>query len=133
MLAAFIGMGVSAEHLMAASVMAAPCALAMSKLSYPETEQSKTAKGTKFSVPRGNADSVLEAAATGASESVPLMLNVVAMLIAFLSLLKAINLLLGSLGGCIGVPQLSVEWLCQYLFLPFAYLLGVQGEDALLV
>jgi CNT family concentrative nucleoside transporter len=54
-MAAFIGMGVSAEHLMAASVMAAPCALAMSKISCPETEQSKTAKGVAFVVPKGDA------------------------------------------------------------------------------
>lgn len=132
-MAAFIGMGVSAEHLMAASVMAAPGALAMSKLSYPETEQSKTAQGTDFEVPRGNADSVLEAAANGAADSVPLMLNVGAMLIAFLSLLEAVNQILHSIGGCFGLPTLSVEWICQYLFLPFAYLLGVQGDDALQV
>lgn len=132
-MAAFIGMGVSAEHLMAASVMAAPCTLALTKLGYPETEESKTAQGTKFEVPRGNANGVLEAAANGASESIPLMLNVGAMLIAFLSLLECINQILHSLGSCFGVPQLSVDLICQYLFLPFAYLLGVSGNDALLV
>ena len=132
-MAAFIGMGVSAEHLMAASVMAAPAALASSKLSFPETEESKTARGTEFEIPRGDADNVLQAAANGASESIPLMLNVGAMLIAFLSLLECINQILHSLGSCFGVPQLSVDWITQYLFLPFAYLLGAQGDDALKV
>ncbi len=41
-MATFIIFGVSANHLITASVMAAPCALAMSKLSYPETKKSKT-------------------------------------------------------------------------------------------
>ena len=132
-LAAYISLGVSAEHLIAASVMAAPCGLACTKIVYPETEKSKTARGEDFEVPRGDHDNILQAAAAGASESIPLMLNVGAMLIAFLSLLEFVNQILHSLGGCIGVPGLSVEMVCQYLFLPFAYLLGVQGHDALLV
>ena len=41
-LAAFISFGINASHLMTASVMNAPAALAMSKLIYPETEESQT-------------------------------------------------------------------------------------------
>jgi nucleoside permease NupC len=41
-LAAYISFGVSAPHLLAASVMSAPASLAVAKLLYPETEKSKT-------------------------------------------------------------------------------------------
>ena len=41
-LAAYINFGVNASHLISASVMAAPSALGVSKLFYPETEESKT-------------------------------------------------------------------------------------------
>ena len=51
-LAAFISMGVQANHLISASVMSAPAALAMSKLFYPETKKSKTTAKDVGKLPR---------------------------------------------------------------------------------
>ena len=52
-LGAFILYGVSASHLLAASVMSAPAALAISKLMYPETEEAKTKRVEDIEIPRG--------------------------------------------------------------------------------
>ena len=127
-MAAYISFGVSAEHLIAASVMSAPAALAISKVMYPETESSLTSGEVKIKVesPYSNA---IDAAATGASEGMKLALNVAAMLIAFLGLLAFVNGILGYLGSQIGLPQLSLEWIFSYLLAPVAWLMGIPWTD----
>lgn len=131
-MAAYISFGVPAEHLIAASVMSAPAALAVSKLLYPETEESLTAGTVKIDVKPTSANAI-DAAATGAIEGMKLALNVAAMLIAFLGLLALINGLLNWLGGTIGLAQLSLEWIFSYLFAPVAWLMGVPWNDCLQV
>ncbi|MGC9525050.1 MAG: NupC/NupG family nucleoside CNT transporter [Limnospira sp.] len=127
-LAAYISFGVPAEHLIAASVMSAPAALAISKVFYPETEVSPTAGQVKIEVKPTSANAI-DAAATGATEGMKLALNVAAMLIAFLGLLALANGILGWVGTGIGVPQLSLEWMFSFLFAPVAWLMGVPWAD----
>jgi CNT family concentrative nucleoside transporter len=127
-MAAYISFGVSAEHLIAASVMSAPAALAISKLLFPETEKSLTAGVVQIEVERTTAN-VIDAAAVGASEGMKLALNVAAMLIAFLGLLALVNALLGWMGGRFGWPQLSLEGIFSYLLAPVAWLMGVPWAD----
>ena len=52
---------------------------------------------------------ILEAAFVGTSQAIPLVLNIGANLIAFLSLLAAVNGFLGWFGGLLDFPQLSFE------------------------
>lgn len=93
-LAAYINFGIDAAQLIAASVMAAPAALAVSKLFYPETEVSKTTiKDIKME--KGPEANVLDAAAQGASTAVMLVLNIAASLIAFLSFVAFLNAVIG--------------------------------------
>ncbi len=127
-MAAYISFGVSAEHLIAASVMSAPAALAISKVLYPETEDSLTSGEVKIKVetPYSNA---IDAATTGATEGMKLALNVGAMLIAFLGLLALVNGILGYVGSQFGLPQLSLEWIFSYLLAPVAWLMGIPWED----
>lgn len=127
-MAAYISFGVSAEHLIAASVMSAPAALAVSKLLFPETEKSLTAGVVQIEVEATTAN-VIDAAAVGASEGMKLALNVAAMLIAFLGLLALVNALLGWMGARFGLPQLSLEWIFSYLLAPVAWLMGVPWAD----
>ncbi|MEE8526128.1 MAG: nucleoside transporter C-terminal domain-containing protein, partial [Thermoanaerobaculia bacterium] len=99
-LAAYIGMGVNAGHLIAASVMSAPAALVMAKLLYPETEHSVTAGDVE--IPKiETADNVIEAAANGTTDGLKLALNVGAMLIAFIALIAVLDTLLGFCDGII--------------------------------
>lgn len=84
-LAAYVGLGVDAGHLLAASVMSAPAALVCAKLMVPETEVSQTKGEVRLELPRAHAN-IIDAAASGASEGLKLALNVAAMLLAFIAL-----------------------------------------------
>uniref|UniRef100_A0A3B4A149 Uncharacterized protein n=1 Tax=Periophthalmus magnuspinnatus TaxID=409849 RepID=A0A3B4A149_9GOBI len=106
---AFISFGIDASALISASVMAAPCALAISKLSYPETEESVFKSDKNIQVDCGNEQNILEAASSGASASIGLCANIAANLIAFLAILDFINKALQWLGGMVGYPTLTFE------------------------
>ncbi|XP_026565594.1 sodium/nucleoside cotransporter 2 isoform X3 [Pseudonaja textilis] len=130
---AYISFGIDASSLMAASVMAAPCALAMAKLVYPEVEKSRFQSQEGIKIARGEEKNILEAAGNGASVSVGLVANVAANLIAFLALLAFINAALSWLGGMVNVPQLSFQLICSYVLMPLAFLLGASWEESFLV
>ena len=131
-LAAYVGFGIDAGHLLAASVMSAPAALVCAKLMVPETEDSVTAGVVKIDLPKVSAN-VVDAAATGASDGLKLAVNVAAMLLAFIALIAMLNGILSGLGGIIGYPQITFELIMGYLNAPIAWLLGVPWEDCLTV
>ncbi|XP_033101705.1 solute carrier family 28 member 3-like isoform X2 [Anneissia japonica] len=128
-LGAYIGFGVSPTHLISASVMAAPAALALSKLFYPETEESQSLTVEQVTLPKGKERNVIEAASSGASNAVGLVANIAVNLIAFLALLAFLNALLGYLGSRVGIEGLSFEMICSYLFMPIAFVMGVEWKD----
>lgn len=72
---------------------------------------------------------IIEAAFVGATDALPLVLNIAANLIAFISLLAAINGGLSWYGGMLDYPELSFELICSYVFLPVTYLMGIEWED----
>lgn len=95
-LGAYISFGIDAAQLISASVMAAPAALAFSKLMYPETEKSKlTVDSLAEEVDKGEAANILDAAAQGASTAIMLILNIGASLIAFLAFIEFLNEIVG--------------------------------------
>jgi CNT family concentrative nucleoside transporter len=128
-MAAYVGMGVPANHLLAASVMSAPAALVMAKLMFPEREHSKTAGHVEIEVERPWAN-VIDAAASGASDGLKLALNVGAMLIAFVGLIALLDWPLGALGSAVGFPQLSLKWILGQLGRPLAWLMGVPWAES---
>lgn len=131
-LAAYVGFGIDAGHLLAASVMSAPAALVCSKLMVPEVEESVTAGIVKIDLPKVSAN-VVDAAATGASDGLKLAVNVAAMLLAFIALIAMLNGILSGVGGLFGYPQLTFELIMGYLNAPVAWILGVPWEDCLTV
>ncbi|XP_022111135.1 solute carrier family 28 member 3-like isoform X2 [Acanthaster planci] len=132
-LGAYISFGISASHLLSASVMSAPAALAIAKLFYPETEKSQTRTAAQVKLPKGEERNIIEAASTGASTAIMLALNIGANLIAFLALLALFNGLLGYLGEKVGIDGLSFELICSYVFIPVAFLMGVEWDDCRIV
>lgn len=126
----YISFGIDATALLAASVMSAPAALAISKLSYPETEDSVTSNRKKgaFDVPKAEEVNVVDAACKGAVTGMQLVLNITANLIAFLAIIDMINELIIYLGNRVDV-NISLFIICEYLFFPFAWLMGVDPED----
>ena len=131
-LAAYVGFGIDAGHLLAASVMSAPAALVCAKLMVPEMEESVTAGVVKIDLPKVSAN-VVDAAATGASDGLKLAVNVAAMLLAFIALIAMLNGILSGIGGLFGYPQISFEFLMGYVNAPVAWLLGVPWDDCFVV
>uniref|UniRef100_A0A672QL46 Sodium/nucleoside cotransporter n=1 Tax=Sinocyclocheilus grahami TaxID=75366 RepID=A0A672QL46_SINGR len=130
---AFISFGIDASSLISASVMAAPCALAISKLSYPETEKSKFTSKNQIKVDSGGEQNVLEAVSGGASASIGLVANIAANLIAFLAILDFINATLKWMGGMVGYPEVTFELICSYVFMPVAFMMGIPYEESFTV
>ncbi|KAF7651015.1 hypothetical protein LDENG_00117410 [Lucifuga dentata] len=130
---AFISFGIDASSLISASVMAAPCALAISKLSYPETEESPFKSEKNIKVDCGDEKNILEAASSGASASIGLVANIAANLIAFLAILEFINAALSWLGGMVGYPEVTFQMICSYVFMPVAFMMGIPYDESFLV
>lgn len=133
-LGAYIALGINAEYLISASVMAAPASLLMAKMLVPETEVSKTAGKVTLKVERTDAN-IIDAAARGAGQGMVLAINIAAMLIAFLAIIYLLNGILGAVGEWVhfeqrfGVP-LNMQILLGYVLAPFTFLMGVPWEDA---
>jgi len=128
-LAAYVSFGVSAGHLLTASVMSAPAALLMAKILLPETEPSETAHGEHQPIERETVNGI-DALCHGASDGVKLAINVMAMLIAFVAVVALANYLL-SLGlRAFGqnVPQ-PMQLVLGWLNAPCAWLMGVPWQD----
>ncbi|MFP6882306.1 MAG: NupC/NupG family nucleoside CNT transporter [Roseibacillus sp.] len=127
-LAAYAGMGVKLEYLLAASFMAAPGGLLFAKILMPETDTPQE------HFPEAEDDdkpvNVLDAAAQGASVGLKLALNVGAMLLAFIALIALLNLGIGTIGSWFGHPEITLEEILGNVFAPLAWLLGVPWSEA---
>ncbi|XP_076461138.1 putative transporter HI_0519 [Babylonia areolata] len=129
-LGAYIGFGVPANHLLSASVMSAPAALAISKLTYPETEQTITSAEDYAKMEKGEERNLIEAASSGASNAIMLVANVVVNVIAFLSILKFVNATLTWFGDRVGIKGLTFQFICSYVLYPVAVFMGTEvGPD----
>lgn len=127
-MAVYISLGVPAPYLIAASLMAAPGALVISKIVYPETEVSQTKGAIKLDIKKTHAN-LLDAIAAGASEGLKVGFNVIAMLIGFIALVALFDYLLGIIGGVFSFPELSFNFLLGKLFSIFAWAMGVPSKD----
>ncbi|XP_007472553.2 sodium/nucleoside cotransporter 2-like isoform X3 [Monodelphis domestica] len=130
---AYMSFGIDSTSLIAASVMAAPCALALSKLVYPEVEVSKFKNEEGVILLYGEAQNLLEAVTNGAAISVGVVANIAANLIAFLAILAFINTTLSWLGEMVNVQGLSFQVICSFALRPIAFIMGVDWEDCPIV
>lgn len=128
-LAAYVSFGVSAGHLLTASVMSAPAALMMAKILLPETQVSETAHGANKPVERETVNAI-DALCQGAGDGMKLAMNVLAMLVAFVGVVALSNYLL-SLGLRVlgqSVPQ-PLNVLLGWLNAPCVWLMGVPWNE----
>ncbi|WP_203969300.1 NupC/NupG family nucleoside CNT transporter [Capnocytophaga stomatis] len=129
-----------AKHLLAASVMAAPGAIVVSKILYPQTET--FSNDSKVSVENVGSN-VLDAIANGTTEGLKLAANVGAMLLVFVAFIAMINYFFSwigeitSLNGFIAentpYQSLSLEMILGFVFSPLMWLIGVPKEDMMLM
>ena len=129
-----------AKHLLAASVMAAPGAIVISKILYPQTEKVNTDVEVSQEKIGSN---ILDAIANGTTEGLRLAVNVGAMLLVFVAFIAMINGILGWVGDVTtfntwiadNTPyqNLSLELILGYIFSPLMWLIGVAKEDMALM
>src|SRR5690606_4291631 len=129
-----------AKHLLAASVMAAPGAIVLSKILYPQTETVNT--DVKVSSEKIGSN-FLDAIAKGTTEGLHLALNVGAMLLVFVAFIAMINGILGWMGDLSSLnswvaanspyDRFSLEAILGTLFSPIMWLIGVADEDVMLM
>jgi len=132
-LAAYVSFGISAGHLLTASVMSAPAALLIAKVILPESEKSETAAGASAKIPRETING-LDALCRGASDGVMLAINVMAMLIAFVAVVALANYLLSFGLRPFGIHnQAPLQTVFGWVNAPFAWLMGVPYKDCLSV
>ncbi|MGB5435967.1 MAG: nucleoside transporter C-terminal domain-containing protein [Maribacter sp.] len=125
-----------ARHLIAASVMAAPGAIVISKILYPQTESVNTDVSVSSEKIGAN---LLDAIANGTTEGLKLAVNVGAMLLVFVAFIAMINGILGWAGDLTTLNdwiaansaynQLSLESILGTIFAPLMWLTGVQTAD----
>ncbi|MGB7346242.1 MAG: nucleoside transporter C-terminal domain-containing protein [Pirellulaceae bacterium] len=130
LMAIFASVGISAGHLLTASIISAPAALVLAKILQPETEQPVSIAAAEAKMEQ-NATNLLQAAANGASEGLKLALNIGAMLIAFLALIMFIDILLQGIGGLVGL-DLSLAKIFGTIFYPLAWVMGIETKDCLI-
>ena len=131
-MAAYIAFGVEARHLLTAVIMTAPGTIMMAKLLEPETETPETYGRVKLEIPKTDVN-VVAAAARGTGDGLQLMLNVIAMLIAFIALVALVNGIFGWVHGRLawfpGDLQTVLGWIGQ----PIAWVLGVPWRDSAVI
>ncbi len=121
-----------AGHLLAASIMAAPAGIVVSKMLMPETGEPVTQEGLDVELEQPHVNAI-DAAAGGAADGLRLALNVGAMLLAFLALIAMGNGMIGWAAAQVGFEPLMEEPLQKifgWLFAPAAWLVGVPWSDA---
>lgn len=112
-------------QLLAASLIAAPAAVAVALVMVPETNR----EDRELSEPEFGYQSTMDAFATGASDGLKILGNIVTMLIAAFALLYIVNASLGALPEFRGTP-LSIERVLGWIFMPIMYMVGVPMEEA---
>jgi len=129
-----------AKSLLAASVMAAPGAVVIAKIIYPQTDEIKT--DVKISRDKIGSN-FLSAISIGTNEGIKMAVNVGAMLLVFIALIAMLSSILASLGDLIGLNDwiaehtiyktFSIEFILGYLFAPLMWIIGVAKEDVALM
>ena len=129
-----------AKHLLAASVMAAPGAIVISKILFPQTEEVNTDVEVSQDKIGSN---ILDAIANGTTEGLKLAVNVGAMLLVFVAFIAMLNGILGWVGDVTNLnawidlntsyKALSLELILGYIFAPLMWLIGVAQADMALM
>jgi CNT family concentrative nucleoside transporter len=131
---------VYAKHLLAASVMAAPGAIVISKILFPQTEEINTDVSVSQEKIGSN---LLDAIANGTTEGLKLAVNVGAMLLVFVAFIAMINGILGWVGDVTTLntwmaantpyQSFSLEAILGTVFAPLMWLIGVAKEDVMMM
>lgn len=120
----YIAMGISGQALLTSCIMSIPCSIAVSKLRYPETEESMTKNGNTdvLDYAEGETTNILHAAGKGAAVGINIVFLIMANLISLLAILYAVNSFLTWLGNFLNIQQLTLQLITGYIFVPVCIL-----------
>lgn len=130
-MAIYIGFGIPSEYLLISSMMAAPGALVISKIVYPETESSinkdyfdkiETSRKKKY-------NNVIDAISKGCSEGLKIALNITSMLVGFMALVSLCNIFLSWIGSFFDINDFSLQYILSKVFLGLAWSIGIPTKD----
>ena len=121
-----------AGHLITANLLSAPAAVMMARILVPEPQPQLQPCGLLPVLAEADrCGSSVEAITQGANDGLRLALGITAVLIAFVGLLTLANTGIGWLGSWVGQPQVSLQSLLAWVFVPFVWMIGVPWADAL--
>lgn len=139
----YIAMGIPAQYLLASVFMAAPGALVISKIVYPETGTPETSEDIKINYSRKRRPyiNVFDAISQGASEGMKVAISVIAMILALVAVVAMIDWILGGIGSFMvntmhinfasfDLNDLSLKMILGKIFAIFAYFMGVPIGEA---
>ena len=127
-------------HLLTASVMAAPGAVAVSKIIFPDSEKNEE---KSIEIEKEKNGNILLSITRGTIEGVKLAVNVGAMLLVFLATIALLNDIMWLIGELFNLnvlisestsfDYLSIEFVFGYLFAPIMWLVGVSYQECALM
>uniref|UniRef100_A0A0N5AJH0 Sodium/nucleoside cotransporter n=1 Tax=Syphacia muris TaxID=451379 RepID=A0A0N5AJH0_9BILA len=126
---AYISFGACPSYLLSATVMSAAVSLAVSKIIYPEIQQSRQKSIGSFKFKDRGANNILECISNGACHSSKFVWAIGANLIVYLALLALLNTVVWWLGDTVGIKDLSFNKILGYCFFPLAYMMGASDAS----
>lgn len=129
----YVMLGIPAVHLLTASIMSIPASIFIAKIILPEAEKSHVAANENIRFEKKTSN-IFDAVSKGTFDGLKLAVGVAAMLISFLALIAMGDYILASISQVlnqigISTPELSFALILSYLFAPFAFLLGLTGQE----
>lgn len=126
-------MGIPIKYLLSAAIMSAPAGLMIAKFIIPETEPLNPNEWKEFDGETENKDSsVMEVIVEGSNDGLKFAINATVILISIIGLIALLNGILGGVGSLVGIPSLSFELILGYLFSPFAFIIGIPWDEAVM-
>lgn len=123
-LGGYHALGIPMEYLLIASALVPVGSIVLSKMILPQTETVQSISEVKMDN-KGNNANVIDAIAEGASTGMAMVIAIAASLVGIIGIVAVINMLLGMVG-------ISLEQIFSYVFAPFGFLMGLEGQEILM-
>lgn len=119
----YTALGIPMEYLLTASALVPFGSIAISKILLPEAEHAKVIENVSMDR-KGHHENIISAVTEGAVNGIQAVIAIAASLVAFISIVSLVN-------GILGVAGLSLEKIFAYIFSPFGFFMGLEGENIL--
>ena len=123
-------LGIHIEYLVSDIFMSAPAVIIISKIIIPEIREAKV--NEEIEMVKDDSSNIVDAASKGAIDGLGLVLNIAAILLAFVALIALINGIIGLIGGLFGIDNLSLQSILGYIFAPIATIIGVPMKESVI-